>query len=161
SPTISSSTPPVLAGCTKKYRCPPAPIRTASLASLTPCPVNRANTASIPSTCTATWCSPSPRLPKNPPIAQSPPLARIPSHHLPATSLGTPLPSTTSVSPPPLSAATPCIATLSCSTRSAPPRSLLFTTNTSATSITPAFRLCTSSPIPGTSTSTVTSASPI
>src|SRR5438874_1291380 len=38
SPTTSSNTPPVLAGCTKKYRCPPATTPTASLPRRTPHP---------------------------------------------------------------------------------------------------------------------------
>ena len=46
----------------------------------------------------------------------------------------------------------------SATARSAPSRSALFTTNTSAISITPALSACTSSPMPGTSTSTETSA---
>src|ERR1700679_3100821 len=71
SPTISSNPPPVLAGCTKKYRCPPAPTRTVSLTSRTPCSLNRTNIASTSSTCTATWCNPSPRFAKNLPIVES------------------------------------------------------------------------------------------
>lgn len=46
-----------------------------------------------------------------------------------------------------------------CSKRSAPSRSALFSTNTSPISISPAFRFWTSSPMPGTSTTSVQSAS--
>src|SRR5487761_396463 len=51
------------------------------------------------------------------------------------------------------------IARSCCSNRSAPSRSALFSTKTSAISISPAFRFCTSSPIPGTRTTSVQSAS--
>src|SRR5690242_11562856 len=71
SPTISTRTPPVLAGCTKKYWCPPAPVCTESLASLTPCCFICSNIASSPSTCTAMWWSPSPRFSRNRPITES------------------------------------------------------------------------------------------
>ena len=49
---------------------------------------------------------------------------------------------------------------ISATTRSTPSRSALFTTKTSAISMIPAFSACTSSPSPGTSTTTLTSAAP-
>src|SRR5579864_8705635 len=78
------------------------------------------------------------------------------------TSSGTPLPSTATVFTIggvhlSLRVARVCMARISRSTRSAPSRSLLLITNMSAISMMPALMVCTSSPMPGTRMTTVTS----
>src|ERR1051326_4899305 len=54
----SSSTPPAAEGCTKTYKCPPAPTLISSVIRRVPLRFNSSTVADKSSTLMATWCSP-------------------------------------------------------------------------------------------------------